>query len=369
MIEPAPPPDDDDDDDLIASYRFDLPDRLIAQRPLSERSAARLLVLRAVADAPEHRSVRDLPELLTAGDLLVVNDTSVVPARLYGEKAGTGGKVEVLLVRPDLDRSSWVCLLNASKRPRPQARLVFGTGQAHALDAFFATVLDTVDDEPGAFRVRFEGDPLAFARAFGHVPLPPYIARDDDDEDVTRYQTIFADVDKGGSSAAPTAGLHFDDALLGALTERGVRTARVTLHVGPGTFLPLREQRLSAHRMHPEPWSVPEQTARLVEETRRAGGRVVAVGTTSVRALEASAEVTGAVRAGAGLTRLFLRPPKAPRVVDALITNFHLPASTLFALVCAVAGRTRMQAAYAEAAARGYRFYSYGDASFLEVRR
>lgn len=363
------PPGTRDRDDLIASYEFELPEHLIAQRPLAERSAARLLVLRAGAVGPEHRQVRELPELLTRGDLLVVNDTSVLPARLYGEKAGTGGRVELLLVRPEPAASTWICLLNASKRPRPGTRLVFGTGSAHSLDAFFATMEGAVDDEPGAFRVRFEGDARAFARSFGHVPLPPYIARDDDDDDLARYQTVFADADKAASSAAPTAGLHFDAALLAALTERGVRTARVTLHVGPGTFLPMRGERLSEHPMHPEPWSVPEESARLVEETRRAGGRVIAVGTTSLRALEASAAETGAVRAGAGLTRLFLRPPQRPRVVDALFTNLHLPGSTLFALVCAVAGRERMQAAYAEAIATGYRFYSYGDASFLEVQR
>ncbi|MBI1949455.1 MAG: tRNA preQ1(34) S-adenosylmethionine ribosyltransferase-isomerase QueA [Deltaproteobacteria bacterium] len=354
---------------MVASYRFELPERLIAQRPLAERSASRMLVLRAAAPAPEHRTVRDLPSLLDAGDLVVVNDTSVVPARLYGEKAGTGGRVELLLVREHGERSTWVCLLNASKGPRPGTRLVFGTGAVHSLDAFFATVQGPVDDEPGAFVVRFEGDPLGFARAYGHVPLPPYIGRDDDEGDVTRYQTVFADEAKAGSSAAPTAGLHFDAALLGALEARGVKTARVTLHVGPGTFLPMRGERLSAHRMHAEPWSVSEETARLVADTKRAGRRVIAVGTTSLRALEASAGDSGEVRAGAGLTRLFLRPPASPRVVDALVTNFHLPGSTLFALVCAVAGRARMAAAYAAAIEASYRFYSYGDACFLEVVR
>ncbi len=358
-----------DDDDLVASYRFELPERLIAQRPLAERSAARLLVLRSRAEAPEHRAVRELPSLLEPGDLVVVNDTTVIPARLFGEKAGTGGKVELLLVRAHGEPSTWICLLNASKTPRPGSRLVFGTGTAHSLDAFFATVEGAVDDEPGAFVVRFEGDPVGFARAHGHVPLPPYIARDDDHDDLERYQTVFADEAHAGSSAAPTAGLHFDAALLAALEARGVRTAAVTLHVGPGTFLPMRGARLSEHRMHAEPWVVPDETARLVAATRAAGRRVIAVGTTSLRALEASAGDGGVVRAGAGMTRLFLRPPHAPRTVDAMVTNFHLPGSTLFALVCAVAGRARMVAAYAEAIAAGYRFYSYGDACFLEVRR
>lgn len=358
-----------DDDDAVASYRFELPERLIAQRPLPERSGARLLVLRARATAPEHRAVRDLPALLEPGDLLVVNDTAVIPARLYGEKASTGGKVELLLVRQHGDRSTWVCLLNASKGPRPGSRLVFGTGAAHSLDAFFATVEASIDDEPGAFVVRFEGDPVGFARAHGHVPLPPYIGRDDDHDDLARYQTVFADQAHAASSAAPTAGLHFDAALLSALEARGVRTAKVTLHVGPGTFLPMRGERLRAHRMHAEPWVVPEETAHLVAETRRAGRRVIAVGTTSLRALEASAGESGEVKAGAGMTRLFLRPPQRPRTVDAMVTNFHLPGSTLFALVCAVAGRARMRAAYDEAIAAGYRFYSYGDACFVEVQQ
>jgi S-adenosylmethionine:tRNA ribosyltransferase-isomerase len=352
------------DDDLLSSYTFDLPEDRIAQRPLEKRSDARLLVVRQ--DGLQHRVVRDLPELLNEGDLLVVNDTTVVPARLYGEKAGTGGRVEVLIVRSD--GASWICLVNASKKPKPGTRLVFGTGQSHTLDAFFATVEGSVDDEPGAFRLRFDGDPIAFAKMWGHVPLPPYIARDDDDDDISRYQTLFADPQKSGSSAAPTAGLHFDDELRAALDKRGVKIAKVTLHVGPGTFLPVRAEKLSEHVMHPEPWWISEETASLVNATRDAGKRVIAVGTTSLRALESSLK-NDRVSAGSGLTRLFLHPPKKVRSIDAMITNFHLPGSTLFALVCAVAGKDRMKNAYAEAIREGYRFYSYGDASFLEVLR
>lgn len=352
------------DEDTLAAYQFELPPELIAQRPLEERSAARLLVLPRGAIAPFHRHVRDLVEMVEPGDVLVVNDTTVIPARLHGEKAGTGGKVELLLVRA-LDDGTWACLMNASKKPRPGSRLVFGAGP-RATDAFFATMEGPLDDEPGAYRVRFEGNPVVFARHHGHVPLPPYIAREDDAADIERYQTVFHDETKPGSSAAPTAGLHFDPALLLALRERGVGVARVTLHVGPGTFLPVRNVRLSEHVMHPEPWFVSEEAARMVNDAKRAGRRVIAVGTTSLRCLESAADDQGVLREGQGLTRLFVRPGYRFRIVDALFTNFHLPGSTLFVLVSALAGRERMVAAYKDAIRAGYRFYSYGDASFLE---
>ncbi len=363
----------DEDLDDLATYSFELPGDRIAQRPLGTRSDARLLVV--PRDGPlEHRGVRDLVALVRPGDVLVVNDTTVIPARLYGEKAGTGGRVEVLLVRPAGDdvrpdagraSSTWVCLVNASKKPKEGTRLVFGTGSAHAIDGFFATVEGAVDDEPGAFMVRFDGDPVVFARAYGHVPLPPYIARGDDDDDVSRYQTVFHDDEKPGSCAAPTAGLHFDDALIAALRDKGAAFAKVTLHVGPGTFLPVRGDRLDEHVMHPEPWFVDDDAAAAIAKARAQGGRVVAVGTTTLRCLESAAK-DGAVRAGAGLTRLFIKPGHRFQAVDALVTNFHLPRSTLFVLVCAFAGRARMSAAYAEAVREGYRFYSYGDACFLE---
>jgi S-adenosylmethionine:tRNA ribosyltransferase-isomerase len=348
--------------DALSSYSFALPDDRIAQRPLEERSAAKLLVV-PKDGALAHEHVRDLPSLLRKGDVVVVNDTTVIPARLFGEKAGTGGKVEVLLVRRE--GASWVCLVNASKKPKEGTRLVFGSGQAHALDAFFATVEGAVDDEPGAFLVRFEGDPVRFAQHYGHVPLPPYIARDDDDDDVARYQTVFHDDKKPGSSAAPTAGLHFDGPLLQAIGAAGAKLVKVTLHVGPGTFLPVRGN-LSEHKMHPEPWTVDDNAARAINDARANGGRVVAVGTTSLRCLESAAGDDGAVRAGSGLTRLFITPGYRFKVVDALVTNFHLPESTLFVLVCALAGRERMLDAYRSAIENGYRFYSYGDASFLE---
>jgi S-adenosylmethionine:tRNA ribosyltransferase-isomerase len=363
--EPRPAQVDETSADSLSAYTFALPEDRIAQRPLAERSAARLLVLRRDAMAPEHRTVRDLVELLEPGDVLVVNDTAVIPARLYGEKAGTGGRVEVLLVRK-VAGSCWACLVNASKKPKDGTRLVFAAGGAAAHDAFFATVEGALEEEPGVFLVRFDGDPVRFATHYGHVPLPPYIERDDDEEDLDRYQTVFHDEEKPGSSAAPTAGLHFDEPLLAALQEKGVMLARVTLHVGPGTFLPVRGDHLSEHVMHPEPWAVGEEAAQTIRAAREQGRRVIAVGTTSLRCLESAAAEDGTLRAGSGLTRLFVKPGYRFKIVDCLVTNFHLPGSTLFVLVSAFAGRARMKSAYEEAIREGYRFYSYGDASFLE---
>jgi S-adenosylmethionine:tRNA ribosyltransferase-isomerase len=352
---------------VTSPFSFELPEELIAKRPLDDRSASRLLHVPATGDVG-HRRMRELPALLREGDVVVVNDTTVIPARLFGEKAGTGGKVEVLLVRRHEEQArTWVCLINASKKPKPGTRLVFGTttgGAPHSMDAFFATVDDAVEDEPGSFLVTFDGDALAFARHYGHVPLPPYMQRDDDDDDIERYQTIYHDDNKPGSCAAPTAGLHFDDALLDAVRAQGAKIARVTLHVGPGTFLPMRGS-IDEHVMHPEPWIVDANAAELINDAKRAGKRVIAVGTTSLRCLE-SATVDGKLRAGSGLTRLFIKPGYSFKSVDALVTNFHLPDSTLFVLVCALAGTERMQAAYAEAIRERYRFYSYGDACFLE---
>lgn len=376
----------EDADDLLSSWSFDLPPDRIARHPLAERSASRLLHLPATgkdAGGLVHRQFRELVGLLQAGDVLVVNDTTVVPARLFGEKAGTGGKVEVLLVRRDDEGNDevaavgrprehgWVVLLNASKKPKPGSRLVFPTHPG-SVDALLATVVGPVDDEPGAWRLRFEGDALRFAHSFGEVPLPPYMERKPDDADRERYQTVYRDHEKAGSVAAPTAGLHFDDALLAALRDKGVGLAKVTLHVGPGTFLPVHAERLSGHRMHPEPWWMSTATAAQLNEARAAGRRIVAVGTTSARALESARQglaPDAPFVAGSGLTRLFMRPGHVVTGFDALITNFHLPESTLIVLVGALVGRRRILDAYAEAVRQGYRFYSYGDACFVEVAR
>ena len=357
------------DADLLSSWSFELPEDRIARHPLAERSASRLLHL-DLDGRLHHRAFTDIVDLLDEGDVLVVNDTTVIPARLRGEKAGSGGKVEVLLVRHDTD-GSWVVLLNASKKPKPGGRLVFAGG-AHHNDALLATVVGPIDDEPCAFRVRFDGDALVFAKLYGEMPLPPYLQRAADDDDDDRYQTVFRDDAKQGSVAAPTAGLHFDDAVLQGLTDKGVRRVSVTLHVGPGTFLPVRAERLSEHVMHPEAWWLNDETVAVLNAARAAGKRIVAVGTTSARVLESSRTgrpVDAPFVAGSGLTRLFIKPGHVVSGFDALITNFHLPESTLLVLVGTLVGRERLLAAYDVAVARGYRFYSYGDASFMQWRR
>jgi S-adenosylmethionine:tRNA ribosyltransferase-isomerase len=357
---------DTPDLDLLSSWSFELPEDRIARHPLAERTASRLLHVEKEGGL-HHRAFADLEQILEPGDVLVVNDTSVIPARLFGHKAQSGGAVEVLLVRRR-DDGDWVVLLNASKRPKPGGRLVFPAG-ALQTDALFATVQGPLDDEPGAFVVRFDGDALAYARAHGEMPLPPYLQRAAEANDANRYQTVFRDAAKEGSVAAPTAGLHFDEAMLQRLADRGVKRVPVTLHVGPGTFLPVRAERLSEHVMHPEAWWLPEETAAALNEARAAKKRIVAVGTTSARTLESARQ--GLAKdapfvAGRGLTRLFIKPGHVVSGFDALITNFHLPESTLLVLVGTLVGHRRILDAYAEAIRAGYRFYSYGDASLLE---
>jgi len=364
----------DVDADLLSSWSFELPDDRIARHPLAQRSSSRLLHLDLDGQL-HHRQFTDIVDLLDEGDVLVVNDTTVIPARLHGEKAGSGGKVEVLLVRHDTDgganSGTWVVLLNASKKPKPGGRLVFAGG-AHHNDALMATVIGPIDDEPGAFRLRFDGDALAFAKLYGEIPLPPYMQRAPDSDDDDRYQTVFRDADKQGSVAAPTAGLHFDDVVLQRLKDKGVRRASVTLHVGPGTFLPVRADRLSEHVMHPEAWWLSADTAAVLNAARAAGKRIVAVGTTSARVLQSSRAglaFDAPFVAGSGLTRLFIKPGVVVSGFDALVTNFHLPESTLLVLVGTLVGRERLLSAYDVAVAEGYRFYSYGDASFMQWKR
>ena len=366
------------DEDLLSSWSFVLPEDRIARHPLAERAASRMLQLRRDSSTV-HGNFRDIVDLLNEGDVLVVNDTTVLPARLFGEKAGSGGKVEVLLVRRvesatgatgATGAADWIVLLNASKKPKEGTRLVFPAG-AGSFDALFAVVSGAVDDEPGAWRLRFEGDPVAFAWAHGAVPLPPYMQRAAEEDDGERYQTVYRDEDKAGSAAAPTAGLHFDEATLLALSEKGVRLTKVTLHVGPGTFLPVHSDRLSQHKMHPEPWWMSTPAAAALNEARATNKRIVAVGTTAARVLE-SARLAWAGKdgvvfgAGRGLTRLFIKPGHEVLAFDALLTNFHLPESTLLVLVGTLVGRRRILAAYNDAVAHGYRFYSYGDCCFIE---
>lgn len=335
-----------------SDFHFDLPTELIAQSPLSERSASRLLVLDAAAERCVDGQFRDLVQMLQPGDLLVLNDTRVIPARLHGRKS-TGGEVEVLIERV-LGRHEVRAQMRASKTPKEGTRLELGDGVP-------ATVLGR-DGE--FFRIRFDTPESldAVLHRIGQMPLPPYIKATDHERDVSRYQTVFAR--EPGAVAAPTAGLHFDAPLLDELRLRGVRFGHITLHVGAGTFQPMRVDSVHEHRMHAEWLNVGAELCQQIRATRAAGHRVVAVGTTVVRALE-SASRDGVVQPFAGETQIFIFPGYRIRSVDALITNFHLPESTLLMLVSAFAGRERVLAAYAHAVQERYRFFSYGDAMFI----
>jgi len=333
----------------LSDFDYELPEALIAQRPPEARDGGRLMLLRA-GGALEHRTVPDLPDLVEPGTLMVVNDSRVLPARLWARRP-SGGRVELLLLEKlgqEGGRERWRCMLRASKGPRG--------GEVLVLEG--ADVEVTVAAEPVGGRAEVLLGP-GTAQRHGSMPLPPYIRRADEAADRERYQTVYCREE--GSVAAPTAGLHFTDALLEALRARGVEIARVTLHVGPGTFQPVRVEQVEAHRMEEERFEVPEETAAAIARAKGEGRKVLAVGTTVVRTLEA----TGG-RAGAGRTELFIRPGHRFAVVDRLLTNFHLPRSTLLMLVSALAGRERVLAAYAEAVRLGYRFYSYGDAMLIE---
>jgi S-adenosylmethionine:tRNA ribosyltransferase-isomerase len=335
-----------------SDFHFELPPELIAQHPAAERSASRLLCLDGASGAVTDRQFRDLPALLRAGDLLVFNNTRVIPARLFGHKA-SGGKVEVLVERV-LDAHRVLAHVRASKSPKPGAAL-------HLEGGITATVTARQGE---LFELRFAAEQpvVELLEAHGHMPLPPYIERSDAQEDRERYQTVYAA--KRGAVAAPTAGLHFDQAMLDELAARGVESAFVTLHVGAGTFQPVRVEDIREHHMHSEYIEVPEAVVAAVARTRARGGRVVAVGTTSVRALESAAR-GDRLAAFSGDTDIFITPGYDFRVVDVLITNFHLPESTLLMLVCAFAGFDHTMAAYGHAVAQGYRFFSYGDAMFV----
>lgn len=336
----------------LSDFDFELPPELIAQHPAPQRSASRLLD--ATCKPPADRVFRELPALLAPGDLLVFNDTQVIKARLFGRKA-TGGAVEVLVERI-LPGHEVLAHLRASKSPKPGAVL-------RLAEAFDAEVLGRGGPDGGLFHLRFPDEPLALLERHGHVPLPPYITHEDTAEDVQRYQTVFAA--RPGAVAAPTAALHFDEAVLESLRERGVETARVTLHVGAGTFQPVRTENIAEHKMHHEWFEVPQATVHAIEATRARGGRVVSVGTTTLRALE-SAALGGRLEAGARETDIFITPGFEFRVVDRLVTNFHLPRSTLMMLVSAFAGHERIMSLYRHAVERRYRFFSYGDAMLLE---
>lgn len=328
-----------------SDFHYELPEELIAQHPPAERSAGRLLVLDGLGD----RRVRDLPELLGPDDLLVVNDTRVIPARLLGRKA-SGGRVEVLIERV-LGAHEAAAFIRASKTPKPGSSILIGE---------YALEVGARDGQ--LFQLRSERPLDELLAAHGHVPLPPYIQREDEAADAERYQTVYARTP--GAVAAPTAGLHLDQALLEAISARGVARASVTLHVGAGTFEPVRVDELTEHRMHSERIEVPAATVEAVARARSRGGRVVAVGTTSLRALEAAA-AGGELRPSDGETDLFITPGYRFRVVDVLLTNLHLPESTLLMLVCAFSGYDAVMRGYRHAIDLRYRFFSYGDAMFL----
>lgn len=343
----------------LDDFDYVLPPELIAQHPAPERSASRLLD--GTGATPVDRTFRDLPGLLAPGDLLVFNDTQVIKARLLGEKP-TGGSVEALVERvlPGPGREVHAHL-RASKSPKPGSIVRFA-------DAFDAEVLGRTGPDDALFHLRFPDDPFVLLARHGHVPLPPYITHEDSADDETRYQTVFAA--RPGAVAAPTASLHFDAAVLAALDARGVKRSAITLHVGAGTFQPVRDS-IESHRMHSEWFEVHAATAEAIRETKARGGRVVAAGTTSMRALESAAlgAAPGEIlRAGAGDTELFIQPGFEFRVVDRLVTNFHLPKSTLMMLVSAFAGFEHIRALYHHAVEARYRFFSYGDAMLLERR-
>jgi S-adenosylmethionine:tRNA ribosyltransferase-isomerase len=352
----------------IEDFDFDLPTERIALRPASPRDAARLLVVRPPGDALEDRVVRNLPDLLRAGDTLVVNDTKVIPARLRGRRIGreTEPKIEATLIRR-LDGSRWRALVKPARKLAPGDVVRFGEeGRVCFLGQLDATV--EAKGEAGEITLAFAFHGAVLDQAIverGEVPLPPYIAarRAPDEQDAADYQTMFAREE--GAVAAPTAGLHFTDALMARLADRGIGVAKVTLHVGAGTFLPVTAEEVSQHKMHSEWGEVTKETAAQLNAARAKGGRIVAVGTTSLRLIESAAGEDGTIAPFSGDTALFITPGYRFRAIDVLLTNFHLPRSTLFMLVAAFCGLDTMKRAYDHAIAAGYRFYSYGDACLL----
>ena len=338
----------------LSDFHYHLPKELIAQYPTEKRSDSRLLCLDGNSGGVDDRMFVDLPDLLQPGDLLVFNDTKVIPARMYGHKQ-TGGKVEVLVERI-LDTSRVLAHLRSSKSPKAGTRITIGDSE-----------LEVIGRQGDLFELLSHGkEMMELMEEYGHMPLPPYIQRDDENLDLDRYQTVYAE--RPGAVAAPTAGLHFDQEMFQRLAEMGVGSARVTLHVGAGTFQPVRVQNLDEHEMHSELVEVSQEVCDAVAATRKRGGRVIAVGTTSVRSLEA-ASVDGELKPFSGETQLFLRPGSRFNTVDTMLTNFHLPESTLLMLVAAFAGYDHMMNAYKHAVEQRYRFFSYGDAMFITRKR
>lgn len=337
-----------------SDYYFDLPQELIAQDPLEDRSSSRLLVLDKVSGGVSHHVFREIADFLEPGDCLVLNNTKVIPARLLGEREGTGAHVEVLLLKRH-EKDVWETLVKPGKKCRPGTRLTFGGGLLKA------EVLETVEEGNRLIRFAYDGIFEEILDRLGEMPLPPYITHRLQDRN--RYQTVYARQE--GSAAAPTAGLHFTEELLQRIQSRGVRIAYVTLHVGLGTFRPVKEENILEHHMHSEYYQVSAEAADMINDTKKNGGRVVCVGTTSCRTVESASEESGRVVAGSGDTQIFIYPGYRFKVLDALITNFHLPESTLIMLVSALAGRENVLNAYREAVRERYRFFSFGDAMLI----
>lgn len=337
-----------------SDFNFELPEELIAQDPLEDRSASRLLVLNKETGETEHKIFKDIIDLVNPGDCLVLNNTKVIPARLLGVKEDTGAHVEVFLLKK-LSKDTWETLVKPGKKLKPGARVIFGDG------LLTATILDTMEE--GIRKVLFEYDGIfeEVLDKLGEMPLPPYITHKLKDRD--RYQTVYARYD--GSAAAPTAGLHFTKELLTELEAKGVRIAYVTLHVGLGTFRPVKVDDVANHHMHSEHYIITEEAADIINTTKENGGRVICVGTTSCRTIESAADDTGKVIPGENDTQIFIYPGYSFKVLDVLITNFHLPESTLVMLVSALAGKDNIMKAYKEAIDLRYRFFSFGDAMFI----
>lgn len=339
-----------------SDFYYDLPEELIAQEPLKDRSSSRLLVLDKETGEIEHRIFKDITDYLQEGDCLVINDTKVLPARLIGERVGTGARIEILLlVRKNID--TWEVLVKPGKKARPGDKVSFGGGK------LVAEILETIEGGNRIIKFHYDGVFENILEELGEMPLPPYITHKL--EDKNRYQTVYAEHD--GSAAAPTAGLHFTPELLEKIKDTGVKIAHVTLHVGLGTFRPVKVDDVTNHEMHSEYYVVEKSQADIINDTRKNGGRVIAVGTTSTRTLESVTDENGVVHEGNGWTKIFIYPGYKFKAIDCLITNFHLPESTLVMLVSALAGKENIFKAYEIAVKEKYRFFSFGDAMFIKV--
>ena len=341
----------------LHDFYYDLPEELIAQDPLADRSSSKLMVLDKKTGRTEHRIFKDIIEYLNPGDCLVINDTKVIPARLIGEKEGTGAAIEVLLLKRKEDMANtWEVLVKPGKKARPGTRISFGDGK------LVGEIIDIVEEGDRLIQFSFDGIFEEILDELGQMPLPPYITHKL--EDKNRYQTVYAKHE--GSAAAPTAGLHFTNELLAEIEAKGVKIARVTLHVGLGTFRPVKVENIRDHHMHSEYYEVSEEAADTINSVRQSGGRIIAVGTTSTRTLESVADTHGCIKPCRGWTDIFIYPGYEFKAIDCLITNFHLPESTLIMLVSALAGKDNVMAAYREAVENSYRFFSFGDAMFIK---